>query len=239
MRAGLPVRILLLAAAVAVAWLAAPWQAALSALVAVALYSAVGQRSTLVRYARPLFLLLAMSAVLWTFVGLDLEAPEWRRVLGGLTAPGAPFAMVVRIAVATLIAALAAGSVPDGHALPLAKSLGLNDNLAVLYAAPFSLVAVIGESFERSIVALRAHGAIRDGQLSLLRGLPQILALTWTSCLDVAMGRAAIKWQRNGFLLPDSPVFALKAEARRDDDVACLIAFTAVAAILLGGSSWP
>lgn len=238
MLASLSFRLMLVAAAVAIGWSARLDTALLCAAPVLYLYLAVGEQQRLGRYARPMASLLLISATLWVFVGIDLRHPDWWQAVAVLAAPGAAFALVLRIAVASLLAVLAIGGAPDGQALSLAKSFGLSDTAAVLYAGALSIVVVIRESFERSIVALRAHGAISDRRRDLVRGLPHILSLTWTSSLDLTMGRAEFKWERNRFLTPGAPVFGLRSEARTRDNIACAVTVVTIAAILIGGRLW-
>lgn len=238
MRAGLAPRLLLLGAALAIFAVATPLVAA-GCLVPVALtYLAVGEQRLLVTFIRPLALLVLASAGLWIFVYLDFDRPRLGVAIAHLTAPGAPFGLMVRMVCASLLVALAIGSVPDGGDLALARRFGLTNSHAALYAGGRSGIMAVRDGVEKSLMTLRAHGVIGLGRFDWLRHLPTILTQTWGACLHLLAARGEIKWEGNGFLRDGAPVFGRRLAGSRRDDGACHLCWVTVIVAVIGGMLW-
>jgi hypothetical protein len=201
-------------------------------------YFAVGERELLFQYGRPILLLVAMSAALWTFVYIDLSRPDLAAATGRLLDSSAPFGLLVRAVAGTSIIVLALGSVPDGGDLALARSIGLGTSGATLYAGSRASISLVQQSFGRSLVALRAHGVIGTGRLGWLFRLPLLLQVTWTSCLHLLVGRAQLKWEKNGFLRPESAAFARRIDVSRRHNAYCFSCACAVMLLTIGGQAW-
>ncbi|MGC1470067.1 MAG: hypothetical protein WA793_11860 [Sphingorhabdus sp.] len=238
MRAGIAPRLLLLGSALAVLAVATPLVAAGCFVPVVLTYLAVGERSLLVTFLRPLAILVLASAALWIFVYLDFDQPQLVVAIAHLTAPDAPFGLMVRMVCASLMVALAIGSVPDGGDLALARRFGLSDSHAVLYAGGRSGIMVVSDGIAKSLMTLRAHGMIGLGRLDWLRHLPIILGQTWGACLHLLAARGEIKWEGNGFLHNGAPVFERCFATSHRDDSACHLCWIAVIVAVIGGVLW-
>lgn len=238
MAAGRAPRFLLLLAAVAVLLFGSPAIATLCLLPICMTYIAVGQSKLLGTYSRPFLLVLTISALLWMVVYVDFSDPHLRSAFDRLIAPSAPFGLLVRTVVASAIIVLAIGSAPDGADLALARMLGMGASGAILFSGAKSSISVVSESFERSLVALRAHGVIGVGRFGWLIRLPLILQLTWTSCLHLLVNRAEIKWEKNGFLQPGAAVFDREITQSSAHNIYCILCAAAVMLLVLGGTTW-
>lgn len=238
MTAGRTARFLLLSAALAILVFGSTAMAALCLLPICITYVGVGQRRLLATYSRPVLLVLAISASLWMVVYVDFADPQLRSAFDRLIAPSAPFGLLVRTVVASTIIVLAIGSAPDGADLGLARMLGMSESAAIMFAGARSSISVVRESFERSLVALRAHGLIGVGRFGWLMRLPLILQLTWTSCLHLLIKRAEVKWEKNGFLQPGATVFDRAFIQSSAHNIYCILCAAAVMFLVLGGAAW-
>jgi hypothetical protein len=201
-------------------------------------YLAVGQGRVLARYSPVLLMVVGGSALLWILVRWDFTIGGFSDAVRHALGPHTSFALLARMAVASSLLVLALGSVPDGRHLEMARAQGLPPAAAATYASALALIPLVSLSVERSLVCLRAHGLVSDSRFSALRNLPYILSLTWTSCLDLALARAEVKWVGNGFLAQTSNGCRLDMPRSRFDDVVCLVVATCCAALVVGGRLW-
>ena len=232
MRASVLSRMALLLAALGVAIFGRGATALLSLAAVAGLYLLVGQGAILVRHVRILAVMLIMSGALWSFVYLDFVHPDPLDAITRLARPGAPFLLLLRMAVASILAVLALGSVADGEHLALARACRLGDNAAITLAGARALIVAVRTGFERALVTMKAHGEIVPGFGGTLRALPSILGLTWTASLDLAISRAELTWRENHFLEPGAPALRLPLAVSRRDSVACLGCALLVLAII-------
>ena len=238
MTAGLPARLFLLLAAACLLIFGRPAVAGLCLAPICLTYWAVGERPMLLGYVRPILVLVAVSAFLWTLVYLDFSRPDFLQATAHLLVPSAPFALLIRMVVATTLIILAIGSAPDGADLALARSLGLGLNGAIVYAGAKSSISLIRDSFARSLGALRAHGVVGTTRFSWLVRLPSLLRLTWTSCLHMMVTRSEVKWERNGFLAEGAAALARKPHESRSHNAYCFFCSIIVMLLVLWGAAW-
>jgi hypothetical protein len=238
MRAGPLPRLMMCLAAIAIAAAGSLLVASLCVVVIAAGYLAVGQGRVLVRYGSVLLMVVGASAFLWILVRWDFTIAGFSDAVRHALGSDTPFALLARMAVASCLLVLALGSVPDGKHLAMARAQGLPPAAAATYASALALIPLVSLSVERSLVCLRAHGLVSDSRFSAVRNLPYIVSLTWTSCLDLALSRAEVKWTGNGFLEETSNGFRLDLPLSRFDDMVCLVVAVCCAALVVGGRLW-
>lgn len=158
------------------------------------------QQRLLVRYIVLVSPFVFTSAVLWTLVLFDFGRPDPSATLTAIFDSSSRFVLLVRMLVTTSAIVLAFGTVPDGEFDMVLRKLGLPQGLAIIFASGLSLATTVRESFERSVVALRAQGLLGPSLGSKVRSLGKLIGLTWVSTLSTSLGRAESKWNGNAFL---------------------------------------